>query len=230
MAADFTLSVVAPDRSVVEEQVTSVVAPGTEGYFGVMAGHVPLIAALKPGIVEYLDSHNQRHFIYAGGGFAEITPSHVTILADEAARAGDIDVSDAEKRLDEARSAAGADGFVEVCAVDQIPENRAVVVSLSGERVAVFRYDGNVSAISNVCRHQNGPLGEGRIIDGCVTCPWHGYQYLPGTGASPPPFTEKVPTYRTQVIDGKVLIHPCAHAPGTPIEPARIDQAERIQA
>jgi nitrite reductase/ring-hydroxylating ferredoxin subunit len=134
-----------------------------------------------------------------------------------------------EKRLDEIRATTAADGFVEVCAADQIPENRAVVISLAGERVAVFRYDGNISAISNVCRHQNGPLGEGRIVDGCVTCPWHGYQYLPDTGASPPPFTEKVPTYRARIVDGKVLVHPCAHAPGTRIEPARIDQAMRTR-
>src|SRR5690349_8300689 len=101
MPHDFTLSVVAPDRSVVEDKAISVVAPGSEGYFGVMAGHVPLIAALKPGVLEYLDSHNQRHFIYTGGGFAEVTGARVTILADEAARAQDIDVSDAEKRLDD---------------------------------------------------------------------------------------------------------------------------------
>src|SRR5437016_1323797 len=100
MANDFTLSVVAPDRSVVEEQVVSVVAPGVEGYFGVMAGHEPLIAALKPGIVEYIDNHNQRHFVYTGGGFAEVAGSRVTILADEASSASDIDVSDAEKRLE----------------------------------------------------------------------------------------------------------------------------------
>src|SRR5712691_5468657 len=60
------------------------------------------------------------------------------------------------------------DGFVDVCSVSDIPEKRAVVTCLSGERVAVFRYDGRVSAISNVCQHQNGPLGEGRIVNGCV--------------------------------------------------------------
>ena len=49
------------------------------------------------------------------------------------------------------------DGFVEVCGVDDIREKRAKIVSLSGERVAVFRYDGQVSAVSNVCQHQNGP-------------------------------------------------------------------------
>lgn len=113
-----------------------------------------------------------------------------------------------ESRLDRDVARAQQDGFVEVCAVDKIPEKRAKVVSLGSERVAVFRYDGKISAISNVCRHQNGPLGEGRIIDGCVTCPWHGYQYLPDTGASPPPFMDKVPTYRTKLIGGKVLVHP----------------------
>ena len=88
-----------------------------------------------------------------------------------------------EKKIDRAKQKALDDGFVEVCAVDRIPEECATVVSLSGERVAVFRYGGKVSAISNACQHQNGPLGEGRIIDGCVTCPWHGYQYRPESGA-----------------------------------------------
>jgi len=110
-----------------------------------------------------------------------------------------------------------------VCTVDGIPEKCAKVVSLEGERVAVFRYDGKISAVSNVCRHQNGPLGEGRIVDGCITCPWHGYQYLPESGASPPPFTEKVPTFRSRVVGEKVLVHPHAYPPGTPVEPARIN-------
>ncbi len=114
------------------------------------------------------------------------------------------------------------DGFVEVCAFDAIPENRAVVTCLGGERVAVFRYEGRVSAISNVCQHQNGPLGEGRIIDGCITCPWHGYQYLPETGSAPAPFTEKVPTYRTRVVNGRVLVHPEALPAGTRVEAARV--------
>src|ERR1044072_5246630 len=105
MASDFTLSIVAPHRLVVEDQAMSVIAPGIEGYFGVMGGHVPLIAALKPGILEYLDSQNQRHYIYTGGGFAEVTPSRVTILADEAARAQDIEIADAERRREDARKA-----------------------------------------------------------------------------------------------------------------------------
>ena len=130
-----------------------------------------------------------------------------------------------ERRLDRERELAAADGFVEVCAVDDIREQRAKVVTLGGERVAVFRYDGRISALSNVCQHQNGPLGEGRILDGCVTCPWHGYQYLPATGASPPPFTEKVPTFRVRAIDRRVFVDPRPLPPGTEVEPARFAPA-----
>jgi nitrite reductase/ring-hydroxylating ferredoxin subunit len=93
-------------------------------------------------------------------------------------------------------------------------------VCLSGERVAIFKYDGKISAVSNVCQHQNGPLGEGKILDGCITCPWHGYQYLPETGASPPPFVEKVPTFNVRVKDGRVFVHPKPNPPGTRAEPA----------
>ena len=128
-----------------------------------------------------------------------------------------------EKRIDRAKLRAREDGFLEVCKVDRISEKSATIVSLSGERVAVFRYDGKISAISNVCQHQNGPLGEGRIIDGCVTCPWHGYQYQPESGAAPPPFKEKIPTFNTKVVGGSVFVHPKPNAPGTYIEPSRIE-------
>jgi methionine sulfoxide reductase heme-binding subunit len=131
-----------------------------------------------------------------------------------------------EWRIDQAKQQATADGFVEVCKVDRISEKCATVISLSGERVAVFRYDGKVSAISNVCQHQNGPLGEGRIIDGCVTCPWHGYQYLPESGAAPAPFKEKIPTFRVKVVGGSVLVDPRPNPPGTRVEPALIESAE----
>jgi nitrite reductase/ring-hydroxylating ferredoxin subunit/DMSO/TMAO reductase YedYZ heme-binding membrane subunit len=118
--------------------------------------------------------------------------------------------------------AVAAANEVDVCAVDEIPESRAVVRCVAGERVAVFRYGSCISAISNVCQHQNGPLGEGKIVNGCVVCPWHGYEYWPESGASPPPFTEKVPTFTVHVRNGRVLIDPRPHAPGTRVEPARI--------
>jgi len=121
-----------------------------------------------------------------------------------------------------------ADGYVAVCGVEKIPEKRACVVSCGGERVAIFRYDGKISAISSVCQHQNGPLGEGKIMDGCVTCPWHGYQYLPDSGASPPPFAEKVSTYRTLVVGSQVYLHPSPLPPGTHVEPSRILDESKV--
>jgi nitrite reductase/ring-hydroxylating ferredoxin subunit len=123
-----------------------------------------------------------------------------------------------------------SEDFVEVCRVDEIPDSRARIVTLAGERVAVFKYDGKISALSNVCQHQNGPLGEGKIIDGCVTCPWHGFQYLPESGASPAPFTEKVPTFNVKVVNGKIYVHPKPNPPGTRVEPARIETAREIMA
>lgn len=119
------------------------------------------------------------------------------------------------------------DGYVDACAVTDIPENRARIVCLSGERVACFRYDGRIAAVSNVCQHQNGPLGEGKIVYGCITCPWHGYQYQPDTGASPPPFAEKVPTFNVRVQDGRVFIHPKPNPAGMRAEPALIAAARQ---
>jgi len=121
------------------------------------------------------------------------------------------------------------DGYVDACPVADIPENRARIVCLSGERVAIFKYDGKISAVSNVCQHQNGPLGEGKIVYGCITCPWHGYQYQPDTGASPPPFVEKVPTFNVRVMNGRVFVHPKPNPAGARAEPALI-QARNQQA
>jgi nitrite reductase/ring-hydroxylating ferredoxin subunit len=132
-----------------------------------------------------------------------------------------------ERRLDR-RRCPEANGYVAVCAVDAIPEKRAAIFSCGQERVAVFKYDGRISAVSNVCRHQNGPLGEGKILDGCITCPWHGYQYLPETGSAPPPFTEKVATFRTLVVGTQVFVHPAPMPPGTRVEPTVIENGQTV--
>jgi len=169
--------------------------------------------------------------VYVGGiAFGLITVLGLHILAANREVA-----VDSESRM--AHHASGADksevrnhkseitesGFVDACAVADIPENRARIVCLSGERVAIFKYDGKISAVSNVCQHQNGPLGEGKIVFGCITCPWHGYQYQPDTGASPPPFVEKVPTFNVRVKDGRVFVHPKPNPAGTRAEPALVE-------
>jgi len=121
----------------------------------------------------------------------------------------------------EVRAPAGP-GWLRVGPVQEIPMNRARVVEPAGaERIAVFRFGDRVAAVSNVCRHQAGPLGEGRVIDGCITCPWHGYQYRPEDGCSPAPFTERIATYRTRIVKDIVYVHAKALPPGTPVEPSR---------
>jgi nitrite reductase/ring-hydroxylating ferredoxin subunit len=108
------------------------------------------------------------------------------------------------------------DGWIAVGAPKDIPDRGArIVTALGGERIAVFRDGDQIGALTNLCAHQNGPLGEGRIVDGCVTCPWHGYQYRLADGCAPPPFTEKLVTYRVRLNRGKVEIDPRPLPPGT---------------
>lgn len=91
-----------------------------------------------------------------------------------------------------------------------------IVAPTGGERIAVFRDGATISAVTNLCAHQNGPLGEGRVVDGCITCPWHGYQYLLEDGCAPPPFREKLATYRLRLNAGVVEVDPRPMPPGTP--------------
>lgn len=114
------------------------------------------------------------------------------------------------------------DGYFPLCKLDEIPDRRAKVAIIEGENIAVFRYGDKLSAVNNVCKHQNGPLGEGKIVDSCIVCPWHGYEYQPADGCSPPPFTEKVSTYSLKLIDGTVYVNPKANAEGTYVEPVEV--------
>jgi nitrite reductase/ring-hydroxylating ferredoxin subunit len=123
-----------------------------------------------------------------------------------------------EGKIDSAKVKA-KDGWLKVCDIEAISEDRAKIFTVNKERVAIFKYNGKLSAVHNVCKHQGGPLGEGKIIDGCITCPWHGYQYLPHNGQSPPPFTEKVATYKLKMKGTTVYINQAAFAEGTEVEP-----------
>lgn len=118
-------------------------------------------------------------------------------------------------------------GWIDAGDAASIPIDRARTVCAAGERIAIFRHKDGISAVTNRCAHQNGPLGEGKIIDGCITCPWHGWQYKPADGQSPPPFTEKITTYQVRVVAGRVLVNPQPNAPGTPVEPAPLHTAEQ---
>ena len=115
------------------------------------------------------------------------------------------------------------DGYVAVCDVEELVEDEPLGATVNGERVAVLRYEGNkISVVSGVCQHQNGPLAEGKFVFGCLTCPWHGYQYKPDDGSSPDPFTEKIPTFNLRIAQGKVWIDPVPNPAGTKVEPATV--------
>lgn len=143
---------------------------------------------------------------FLGIGFLTITSLHIITALKES-------------KTDHLKTTQEDEGWEYVCEIDDISEDRAKIFVVGNERVAVFKYDNKLSAISNVCKHQGGPLGEGKIVDGCITCPWHGYQYLPHNGQSPPPFTEKVATYHIKNKNNSIYILPEAMAEGTEIEP-----------
>jgi F-type H+-transporting ATPase subunit epsilon len=90
------LEVVTPDRSLIREEVDEVVLPGSEGYFGVLPGHTPLLSTLKVGELWYRQGQ-EKHFLAIAFGFVEVLPESVTVLAQIGERAQDIDVQRAER-------------------------------------------------------------------------------------------------------------------------------------
>lgn len=104
------LQIVTPDHPIVQEQVDEVEIPGSEGYFGVLPGHTPMLASLAVGELWYRKGQ-EKFYVSIAFGFAEVLPERVTILAQLAERAEDIDVERveaarrrAEERLSQATS------------------------------------------------------------------------------------------------------------------------------
>jgi F-type H+-transporting ATPase subunit epsilon len=91
MASTFQLSVVAPDKTVIDELTDTVVAPGVNGYLGVQANHEPFITQLRVGVLEFRDAGGTMQKVAIAGGFLETDGEHVIVLADAAERSGDID-------------------------------------------------------------------------------------------------------------------------------------------
>jgi len=89
------LEFVTPERAIVTEDVDEIEVPGEDGYFGVLPGHAPLLAALRPGEM-WLRKGPDKTYAFVGGGFVEVLPDRVTILAQVAERAEDIDTQRAE--------------------------------------------------------------------------------------------------------------------------------------
>lgn len=103
MAGIFKLEVVTPHKIVVDEEVQSVVAPGSLGEFGVLIGHTPFLSSLKIGTLHYKDADGQEQLVFISGGFTEILPNKMTVLAESAERGRDIDTERAKAALQRAQ-------------------------------------------------------------------------------------------------------------------------------
>ena len=112
MADAVKIEIVSPERLVLAEEAQSVTVPGTEGYFTVMGEHAPLMAILKPGFVTVNTAGNAQTF-YVQGGFADVSSSGLTILAEQAMQGADFDRSEIEAAITSAQEALNAAESVE---------------------------------------------------------------------------------------------------------------------
>lgn len=99
MAATIHFDLVSPERLLLSEDVEMVTLPGTEGYFGVLAGHAPVLSALKPGVIEVRSGASPPVKLFVRGGFAEVDGSRVVVLAEEAVPLADFDVAALDQRI-----------------------------------------------------------------------------------------------------------------------------------
>ncbi|MEG9531164.1 F0F1 ATP synthase subunit epsilon [Mannheimia indoligenes] len=91
MTSQFELTVVSAESKIFEGTVTSVRVSGIDGELGIYAGHTPLLTAIKPGMVKFTLADGKEEFIYVSGGFLEVQPTVVTVLADTAIRGDELD-------------------------------------------------------------------------------------------------------------------------------------------
>ena len=96
MANSIKLEIVTPDRKLLSEEVEYVGAPGINGEFGVLPNHIPFLSALGIGSL-YYKKNGKRYYVFVAGGFAEVTPAKVSVLAEVAEKAEEIDVERARK-------------------------------------------------------------------------------------------------------------------------------------
>ncbi len=112
MAMTVQLDVVSAEERIFSGLVESIQVTGSEGELGILPGHIPLLTGIKPGMVRIVKQFGEEHLIYVAGGVLEVQPHTVTVLADVAIRAEDLDEQAAlaaQKKAEEAMQHAGAD-------------------------------------------------------------------------------------------------------------------------
>ncbi|GHD59597.1 ATP synthase epsilon chain [Thalassobaculum fulvum] len=99
MAETTQFELVSPERLVLSRDVEMVVVPGSEGYFGVLPRHAPMISTLSAGVIDIYQGGSVVERIFVAGGFAEVTETRCTVLAEEARPLGEVTLADVEKEL-----------------------------------------------------------------------------------------------------------------------------------
>src|SRR5579862_5766544 len=136
MANLIKLEVVTPEKRVVDDQASEITLPGTNGYLGILPGHAPLITEIAVGEIAYKDAQGARHLLAVAWGFAEVLQEKVTVLAETAEKASDIDVGRAEqarKRAEDALKSNAPDVDTgEATATLQKADNRIKVAKEEG--------------------------------------------------------------------------------------------------
>ncbi len=105
MAETLDFELVSPEKLLVSEKVEMAVVPGTEGDFGAMPQHAPMITTVRPGVIDIYRAGAVQKRIFVAGGFAEVNPEHCVVLAEEAVPVDDLDLAAVEARLRDAKEA-----------------------------------------------------------------------------------------------------------------------------
>lgn len=110
MADKLHFSLVSPARELFSGEVDHVIAPGSDGEFGVLVNHAPFMTTLKNGVVRVEDGGETTMRLFVRGGFADVTPAGLTILAEEAVNLDSVSIENVQKEYDEAHRALLAEG------------------------------------------------------------------------------------------------------------------------
>ena len=136
MADAFAFELVSPEALVLSGEASEVVVPGSEGYFTVMANHAPFMSTVKPGVVDVKMADGVTNQIFVRGGFADVSPSGFTLLAEQAVDLEDFDMSDLEQQIANAKEdVADAEGDKKAAAGEvlaQLEEARDAVLMATG--------------------------------------------------------------------------------------------------
>lgn len=130
--AKIEFELVAPEKLLVSKAVEMVVVPGTEGDFGVLVGHAPLISSLRNGVIEIHDEGAVTDRIFVAGGFAEVTAERCTVLAVEAIAIGELDRAQLDDDLRSARERLAA------AATDPAREEIADLIAIVEAKLAAM--------------------------------------------------------------------------------------------